>query len=178
MNVFSWIEKNKDLLFSITGENKIIWGEWMDYQHCMYYNALPSYFIEYDIYDIENKYFLDTTTRKQIINKANLNHLNKIVSAHVVEKKVKTAKDLSVLFKEKIAFGKNKDIVHDFEKNNFKGHVRKNSLVDIYPEGYYLKIENSGEVIKRFKFIRKSFLEKILENSHWKNSQWIKNNCA
>jgi hypothetical protein len=43
-------------------------------------------------------------------------------------------------------------------------------------EGLYIKIEEGGEVVDRVKFVRKSFLQCVLQsNSHWLNRPIVPN---
>lgn len=179
-NVFNWIEENKDLIKSIVKEDFVMYGEWMEFKHSVFYNALPSYFIEYDIYDIQREVFLDTPTRHNILTQANFNQKNPIVSAHVIhQNNLKTYHELVTLLKLKTAFGKDENISKDFEQTiqyqKNKAYLEKQSLVDVYPEGFYIKVEKNGVVLDRYKFIRKAFLDMVISSNHWKNNQPVKN---
>ena len=46
-----------------------MFGEWMYAKHTVFYDALPHYFMEFDIYDREKKEFLDTKRRREMTEK-------------------------------------------------------------------------------------------------------------
>ena len=48
-------------------------------------------------------------------------------------------------------------------------------LNDFLYEGFYIKTETSTHVSGRYKWIRKSFMDKILSSEHWKNRSLLKN---
>ena len=146
----------------------------MEFKHCVYYDALPSYFIEYDIFDLDKEIFLDTKSRRNIINQYNLQTHNKLTSAHVVHQNgIKTINELVNLLDIKVAFGKTINCESSFLEKYHKS--LEGSLYDTYPEGFYIKTEKNGMVMGRYKFIRKSFLARILASEHWNNKQTVKN---
>ena len=60
-NLFKqWASIHKEMLYSVLGCRYIMYGEWLYAKHTVYYDALPHYFLEFDIYDRENEVFLDT----------------------------------------------------------------------------------------------------------------------
>ena len=62
-----WANSAINELFDILGTQYIMYGEWMQQKHKIYYDALPDYFLEFDIYDKKNKLFLDTPSRKKML---------------------------------------------------------------------------------------------------------------
>ena len=44
-----------------------MYGEWLYAKHTVYYDALPHYFLEFDIYDKEQAIFLSTKKRKELL---------------------------------------------------------------------------------------------------------------
>ena len=46
-----WENLNMDLFYSALGNRYIMYGEWMYAKHTVFYDALPDYFMEFDIYD-------------------------------------------------------------------------------------------------------------------------------
>jgi len=161
-NIFVWINNQPELAQLLHG--RIMFGEWMEYKHCVYYDALASYFIEYDIFDINEKMFLDAYNLKN----------PHITSARVVHQgQPFNHKELSHLLGIKTAFGKSPSCSTQFLKNH--SHLAPHTLYDIYPEGFYIKEEKNGIVANRYKFIRKSFMQKVLGSKHWENSNPLKN---
>ena len=48
-----WGAVHRDSLHAVLGDRYIMYGEWMYAKHSIYYDALPHYFMEFDILDRE-----------------------------------------------------------------------------------------------------------------------------
>lgn len=48
-----WANVHMDNFFDVLGTRYIMYGEWMYAKHSVYYDALPAYFMEFDIFDRE-----------------------------------------------------------------------------------------------------------------------------
>ena len=55
-----WANVHRDALYDLLGSRYIMYGEWMYAKHTVFYNALPHYFLEFDILDRQTQCFLDT----------------------------------------------------------------------------------------------------------------------
>ena len=44
-----WANVHRDVFFQVLGSRYIMYGEWMYAKHSVYYDALPHYFLEFDI---------------------------------------------------------------------------------------------------------------------------------
>ena len=67
-NLFkNWAIAHQDELFRILGTRYIMYGEWLYAKHTVYYDALPHYFLEFDIYDRKSNVFLDTEKRHEML---------------------------------------------------------------------------------------------------------------
>lgn len=53
-------------LRSVLGNRYIMYGEWMYAKHTVYYNNLPHYFLEFDLFDREQGTFLDTPGQEEL----------------------------------------------------------------------------------------------------------------
>ena len=73
-----WAAGHREELYSILGDRYIMYGEWMYSKHRVYYNRLPHYFIEFDIFDKDCNEFLDTGRRNAMLSGSS------IVSAPVI----------------------------------------------------------------------------------------------
>ena len=82
-----WANNNKDLFYSVLGSRYIMYGEWMYAKHTVFYDALPDYFMEFDIYDREKEIFLDTDARKIITDKLQIVHSVPVLSRGVFKSK-------------------------------------------------------------------------------------------
>lgn len=136
----SWAQARKADLLDILGERYVLYGEWVYAVHTKRYNALPHYFHEFDIWDKEKQFFLDTPSRHEIAQLLGLVSVP-VLYAGTVE---------------------NVDLLQSF--------IGKKSLYGEEPiEGLYGKIEAGGATIGRFKFIDPQFIQTILdsEEKHW-----------
>ena len=62
-----WANAHRDELYELLGTKYIMYGEWVYAKHTVFYDALPHYFLEFDILDRENGIFLDTRTRHEML---------------------------------------------------------------------------------------------------------------
>lgn len=170
-NFKSWVEYNEELLYCIIEEKYTLFGEWLEFKHTVFYNALTSPFLEYDIYDHANNTFLSTSQRYKLIN-------NKLPSVKVIQQlpslDLNTLK--SLLENYPTSFFTNdlwsKDLL--MLKKNFN-FVEQDSLQNRGFEGFYIKVENEYETLQRYKWIRKEFFDIVSQNQHWKDKPLIKN---
>ena len=64
-----WANENCDRFFDVLGCRYIMYGEWMYAKHTVFYDALPDYFMEFDIYDREREVFLSTPERRKMTDR-------------------------------------------------------------------------------------------------------------
>jgi len=62
-----WASVHQEALFYVLGSRYVMYGEWMYAKHTMFYDALPHYFMEFDIYDRETETFLSTAKRQELL---------------------------------------------------------------------------------------------------------------
>lgn len=141
-----------------------MYGEWMYAKHTIYYDNLPHYFFEFDIYDKVNKKYLDTETRHKmlegspiisvpVLSKGSFNKMEDVLkcitNSNYITENHKTNLDIEV------------------ERNN----LRKEEIIyndSMLMEGLYIKVEENGEVVDRMKYVRYSFYQSVQESdSHW-----------
>lgn len=161
-----WGAVHKDALYAVLGSRYIMYGEWMYAKHSIYYDLLPHYFIEFDVFDRATDIFLDTPSRHKML------------------------KDLPVCSVPVLASGifKNtEDIVQHlgnstYISDNHIKHLQEDAAglgLDVdrvcretdasrTMEGIYIKVEENGQVVDRMKYVRASFLQTVEESqTHW-----------
>lgn len=156
-----WGHSNTQALYGALGSRYILFGEWLYAKHKVFYDALPGYFIEYDLYDKETKRFLTTSQRALLI--AGLG----IPSAPILFEGV---------------FGKVTNFVQYVGLTNFKTPEWKTHLTTLegtddspWMEGIYIKVEDDQGVVGRIKFPRPDF-EKIRDDdTNWLHRPIVKN---
>jgi ATP-dependent RNA circularization protein (DNA/RNA ligase family) len=62
-----WIMTHATGFHDRIGDRYLIYGEWLHAKHCIYYDQLPHFFLEFDILDLETDEFLDTRQRKELL---------------------------------------------------------------------------------------------------------------
>ena len=67
-----WATIQKDALYAVLGSRFIMYGEWMYAKHTVWYDNLPHYFMEFDIYDRERGIYLDTPSRRELTRELRL----------------------------------------------------------------------------------------------------------
>jgi len=62
-----WTACHSESLARVLGTRFVMYGEWLWAKHTIYYDALPHYFMEFDILDTETNAFLGTHERRALI---------------------------------------------------------------------------------------------------------------
>jgi len=149
-NCYEYLKNNEELFFEILLEEKIMYGEWMEYNHTINYNKLPSFFLEYDIYDKKEKIFLSTNKRLEL-----LKPYSELNSVHVFQ------------------------TLSQFDYSSFRSIINSNKLSqygDNLPhEGFYVKVEDDEKVLERFKWIEPKFFNDVISDKHWREKLLKKN---
>lgn len=164
-----YLKHYENYFFDIITNRYIVYGEWSAIVHSIFYDKLPQYFLEFDIYDKENNYFLSTEERKKLTEKlpiepvpvlyqgkkTDLNHLKNL------------AFNPSLYQSEK--WKDNLLIACNFVNDDYISRLDK--LVDRREmEGIYIKVEKDGRVIDRFKWVNPNFKQTIINSDeHWQS---------
>ncbi|NLI20133.1 MAG: RNA ligase family protein [Clostridiales bacterium] len=154
-----WATVHQAALRKALGARYVMYGEWLYAKHTVYYNALPHYFLEFDVLDRERNVFLDTSARRALLGGL------PIVSAPVLARaSFATLPALTSLL-------------------GVSGLIQGDPLADLRAycqgagedadlrcaqtdatrlmEGLYLKAEANGVVTARMKFVRASYLQGV-----------------
>src|SRR5262249_4245605 len=62
-----WANHHRTALSDILGNRYVMYGEWLYARHTIAYDALPHYFLEFDLLDRETGEFLSTGRRKRLL---------------------------------------------------------------------------------------------------------------
>lgn len=152
--------KKESELRTLLGNRYVLFGEWCYAKHRIFYDALPAYFIEFDIFDKQDECFFSTTRRKEFLATSSISSVKIIHTA---------------------TFDKINNFEQYITKSNYKTDkwfdaftkVMNGGLSKFYDlsetdqtqlmEGIYVKIEDEEKVIGRFKMLR-SGLTKVRDN--------------
>ncbi|MCH5187044.1 MAG: RNA ligase family protein [Oscillospiraceae bacterium] len=150
-----WAALHKDVFYSVLGSRYIMYGEWMYAKHTVYYDALPHYFMEFDIYDRETGIYLDTPSRRRLTSQM------PVCSVPVLAEGAFTSKE------KLLSYLGNSNYKTEHSIDSLRALAEKEGLdadricgeTDPSPfmEGLYIKIEENGRVEERVKFVRAGF---------------------
>ena len=173
-----WAERHWEDLLDLLGERYVLFGEWMYNKHTIFYDNLPHYFLESDIYDQERQVWLSTSAR------------NDLLRSHKYIKRVPViaAMKPSALHQITNLVGKTQFQTEQWQ-NNLKTkctmfgasleQAMKETDQSGLMEGLYIKHEDDLQVLNRYKYVRYDFLQNILNSgTHLIDRLPIYNNVA
>lgn len=170
----TWANAHKQALWQLLGTRYVLYGEWLYAKHTIFYDALPHYFFEFDILDTEDGSFLSTAQREEMLASSpvvsvpvlwsgaakSLKHLQSLIAPSLY-KSAEWRERLRQVTQER---GQNVELVQT--------QTDSSDLA----EGLYIKVEEDGRVVERYKFIRASFLQSALDSgSHWMDRPLLPN---
>ena len=177
-NLFKqWATIHRDALWNALGCRYVMYGEWMYAKHSIYYDALPHYFMEFDILDRETDRFLDTASRREITARM------PVCSVPVLaEGSFRRMEDV-------LKYLGNSCYITPAHIDKLRATAEKQGLdpdricretdMSTTMEGLYIKIEENGCVADRVKFVRASFLQTVEESgTHWLDRPIVPNGLS
>lgn len=183
-SLYNWADRYHDQLFDLLDQRFVLFGEWMFAKHTIFYDNLPCYngydiypyyFLESDIFDRWSHVFLSTSARHGILTPYDFIKSVPVLKAFKPQKldeisnligksNYQSDRWLDILETKVTLFGL------DFKKVLLE--TDQSGLM----EGLYIKHENDRHVIGRYKYVRKDFVDTIIQsNSHFKDRPIIKN---
>ncbi len=173
-----WAEAHRFYLHDILGTRYLLFGEWLQAKHTVFYDALPHYFMEFDVCDQETGVFLCTEARRELLQNG------PVVSVPVVyEGALAKRKDLEKLVRPSLYKTANwRNALRQAAQNagSDPDHVltRETDPSDT-TEGLYIKWEEAGRVLGRYKWVRRDFINAILDSgTHWRDRPLLLNGLA
>ncbi len=174
----SWAMTNRDAFWNTLSDRYVLYGEWLYAHHTIYYDALPHYFLEFDVLERESNQFLDTPSRGEL-----LRSLTFVRSVPVVRTgTLPHGFDLASLVKPSLYRTKAwAEQMAAAAVSSGADPERAIATADrsLLAEGLYIKHEQDGQVRGRYKFIRPSFLQTVVASGdHWKDRPLVPNGLA
>lgn len=166
-NLFkTWAGIHRDAFWNVLGCRYVMYGEWMYAKHSIYYDALPHYFMEFDILDRETDRFLGTHERHELTKNLPICSVP-VLAEGVFRKKADMLKllgDSNYITPDHIAHLR---AAAEKEGQDADRICRETDAARTM-EGLYIKLEENGEVVARAKFVRASFLQTVeTSQTHW-----------
>ncbi|MBQ3399215.1 MAG: RNA ligase family protein [Synergistaceae bacterium] len=172
-----WANYHRDTFFEMLGTRYIMYGEWLYAKHTIFYDALPNYFLEFDIMDRETGIFLDTPARHKLLKGS------PVESVPVLGEGSYTSEEQMLKL-----IGPSRYITVNQRENLYNAAVKlglspERNLNDTdisgLMEGLYIKVEENGRVVDRMKFVRAEFLQRVdFSETHWIDRPIIPNQLA
>ena len=173
-----WAECFRDGLWQVLESRYVMYGEWMFAKHTVFYDQLPHYFMEFDIFDKKNEKFFSTAKRREILKTAPFVWSVPVLEMGRYEKLSDVTKRIghsNFISEEPV-----KNLQKQCEKYGVDIERTKDQTdLSGIMEGIYIKVEEGDYTIDRLKFVRHSFLNSILDSeSHWMNRPLVANRLA
>jgi hypothetical protein len=153
-------------LWDVLGARFVMYGEWLYAKHTIFYDRLPHYFMEFDVLDRERDEFLSTPRRRELL--AGL----EVTSVRVLhEGAVGDFKALTAMVGESAFISENH--IDRLRAECARLKLDADAVVSQTDrsrtmEGLYVKVEENGVVAARYKYVRPTFLQSIVEaKGHW-----------
>jgi ATP-dependent RNA circularization protein (DNA/RNA ligase family) len=158
----SWIDLHQDRLFNLLEDRYILFGEWMLHKHAVFYDQLPTYFFESDIYDRESETFLSTFARSSLLAERGIRSVPVLASL-----KPTKLNQLTELVRKSMYQSEHwREVL--WNKSEKDGFVLKPLLDQCdqsdLAEGLYIKHEDEKQVLGRYKYVRRDFVETIINS--------------
>lgn len=173
-----WAAVHENALLERLGDRYVMYGEWMGKKHSIFYNHLPHFFCEFDIYDRSRQVFLSTAARGALLGDAPVLAVPVLFAGMAPPKMA----DLLALVGPSLA--KTATWKSDFEAVvRREGHDLAKSWAQAdksdLAEGLYIKVEEEGVVTARYKWVRGDFVQAILDSKiHHSQQPFVPNQLA
>lgn len=157
-----WANVHRDAFYHVLGARYILYGEWLYAKHTIFYNDLPHYFLEFDVFDRDAGLFLDTASRRALLS-----------TLPVQSVPVLTQGTFSTMTELMGCLGPSRfirqphiEILRQYCNETGLDAGKYCAETDTTPlmEGLYIKVEANGAVNRRMKFVRASYLQGIADD--------------
>jgi hypothetical protein len=169
-----WAHAHVEELRGAIGQRYVVYGEWLYAKHTIYYNHLPHYFMEFDVLDRENEAFLDTPSRARLLEGVPVTPVRVLAGGRFQRPEQLTGLVGPSHF---IRDGHLSELRQACERQGLDperalGETDSSTTM----EGLYIKHEEGGVVVGRYKYVRASFLSAVLgAEGHWQRRPIVPN---
>lgn len=178
-NLFKlWAAAHEAALLERLEDRYVMYGEWCFAKHSCWYDRLPAFFLEFDLYDRRSQCFLSTPARHALLAGSPVLSVPVLYEGEMPRR----AKALQALVRPSLA--RSADWQSAFEaavaqEGQPLALVRRQTDLSDLAEGLYLKTESDGRVTGRYKWVRPDFVQTILDaGSHHSRRPVLPNRLA
>lgn len=169
-----WVRAHQDALFDVIGDRYLVFGEWLYAKHSVYYDALPAYFLEYDVWDRSAERFLSTPARGAL-----LAGLPVVPVPVLFQGEVRSVDEVASLIRPSLYKTSRWRESLAVAAARAGADPAEGTDPSDFAEGVYLKDEDGDCTVGRYKFIRPSFVAGIVAGgAHWADRPLIPNGLA
>ena len=173
-----WATARAAALWPVLGARYALFGEWLYAKHTIFYDRLPHYFLEYDVLDVAGGRFLSTAARRSLLAGLPLVSVAVVhdgpapggvaaLRALVGPSHYKSPAWRAALAAAATTAGVAPDCA-----------ARETDPEDAM-EGLYIKAESGDTLVGRYKWIRPSYLQAVVDSgSHWLDRPIVPNQLA
>jgi hypothetical protein len=173
----SWANGLRDVLWPVLGSRFVVYGEWLYAKHTIFYDALPHYFMEFDILDREREAFLGTPERQKMLDALPITPVPVLYEGVIASPAALVATVGRSLYKSE-RWREKLDAAAQIPPHRSEMVMRQTDLSDL-AEGLYIKVEEEGRVVSRYKYVRHDFLTRVIDSeSHWQSRPILPNQLA
>lgn len=170
----AWAGSVRRELWEALGGRYVMYGEWLYAKHTIFYDALPHYFFEFDVLDKQTGHFLSTDARRELLSGTTVTQAPVLYAgggraAGRLESLIKPSAFQSRAWREAL-------VAACAARGLDAGRALRETDSTGLSEGLYIKAEEGGRVVERFKFVRGSFHQAVEDSGdHWLNRPVIPN---
>lgn len=169
-----WAHAHSAALADLLAGGLTLYGEWLYAKHTIFYDALPHYFLEFDVLDRETGDFLSTRARRELLQGVPVRSVPVIAEGKL--------RDPAALVRPSLYKSERwREALHDAARSEGLAVDRVVEQTDPHDlaEGLYIKAEDDTRVVGRFKFVRASFLTSVIDSGgHWIDRPIVPNRLA
>ena len=172
-----WAHTHREPLWAALRARYLVYGEWLYAKHTCFYDRLPHYFMEFDVYDREQDLYLSTAARAALLGGLPVVPV-RVLYADRPRAKAELLEHLGPsCFKSDGWRGALAAAATEAGAEPEAVASQTDGSDDM--EGLYLKVEDEAQVLARLKFVRASFHNAILDSGgHWLTRKIVPNRLA
>jgi hypothetical protein len=170
----TWAQRHRAVLHERLEDRYVLYGEWLYAKHTIFYDALPHFFLEFDVLDRETESFLSTPKRHELLRDSPIQSVPVLAQGELGDPDALVQPSLYKTEQWRDAL---------CEAARYEGLDVDRVVAETDPhdlsEGLYIKAEDDDRVIARYKYVRASFLTSVVDSgSHWHARPIVPNRLA
>ena len=173
-----WARAHEAALLACLQDRYVLYGEWMFAKHAMFYDRLPHYLLEFDVWDRVEQCFLSTARRHALLAGVPVVSVPVLYEGPMPQR----ADGLWSLVGPSLARTTRWSEALDATIERLAlphALCRQQSDPSPLAEGLYVKLEDDYQVLARFKLVRADFVQHILDSgSHHSDRPIVPNGLA